>query len=411
MEYAMAVRSPSVRGLGGVICVVAVSVLAFPSMTAASGALPPDTRFYAPPADLSAVQQIAALTAQGDLADARLIQGMVDTPQAVWFTDGEPATVSRLVNQTVVEAARAGTVPVLVAYNVPGRDCSQYSAGGAATGDAYKAWIDAFASGLGSQPAIVILEPDGLALLPADCGQPDTYDRIALIRYAVGSLTSDPNARVYLDAGHSQWHAVGDIAARLVDAGVLQAAGFFQNVSNFQPTNEAATWGTWVSKCIAFANDPADGGRRLGQYDACATQFASPLGPVDPHDFSTWQYTDAWYDANMGAAQPTVHFVIDTSRNGQGRWTAPVDHPPGDPQEWCNPPDRGLGPRPTADTGDPLIDAYLWVKTPGQSDGQCYRWTTGPLDPVRNMNDPAAGMWFPEMALELVRNADPALAG
>ncbi len=72
-------------------------------------------------------------------------------------------------------------VPVLVAYNVPGRDCAQYSAGGAATGDVYRAWIEAFAAGIGDHRAIVILEPDGLALQPSDCGQPDTYGRAALI--------------------------------------------------------------------------------------------------------------------------------------------------------------------------------------------------------------------------------------
>jgi endoglucanase len=55
------------------------------------------------------------------------------------------------------------------------------------------------------------------------------------------------------------------------------------------------------------------------------------------------------------------------------------------------------------------VDAYLWIKIPGESDGQCYRWTSGPLDPVRNMEDPAAGLWFPNMALELVHNANPAL--
>jgi endoglucanase len=81
----------------------------------------------------------------------------------------------------------------------------------------------------------------------------------------------------------------------------------------------------------------------------------------------------------------------------------------GDPQDWCNPPDRGLGLRPTANTSQPLVDAYLWVKIPGESDGQCYRWTSGPLDPVRGIQDPAAGQWFPEMALELVQNANPPL--
>jgi endoglucanase len=101
--------------------------------------------------------------------------------------------------------------------------------------------------------------------------------------------------------------------------------------------------------------------------------------------------------------------VIDTSRNGQGPWTPPAGHPAGDPQAWCNPPGRGLGLRPTADTGVRLLDAYLRVKIPGQSDGQCYRWTSGPLDPVRGIEDPAAGEWFPQMALELAQNASPPL--
>ena len=70
---------------------------------------------------------------------------------------------------------------------------------------------------------------------------------------------------------------------------------------------------------------------------------------------------------------------------------------------------RGLGERPTANTEQPLVDAYLWVKIPGESDGQCTRWASGPLDPVRGIQDPPAGQWFSDMALELVRNANPAL--
>ena len=60
--------------------------------------------------------------------------------------------------------------------------------------------------------------------------------------------------------------------------------------------------------------------------------------------------------------------------------------------------------------GNALLAAYLWVKTPGQSDGACNRWNpAGGIDPVRNMMDPAAGAWFPQLALELARNANPAL--
>jgi endoglucanase len=299
-------------------------------------------------------------------------------------------------------------VPILVAYYVPGRDCSQYSAGGAPTGDAYRAWIDGFAAGLDNNPAIIILEPDGLALLPTDCGQADTYNRVGLINYAVHALQHDAQAFVYLDAGHSAWHSDGDMAARLVAGGVMDARGFFLDVSNYRATNYENHFGTWISQCIAFANNPEEGGWRLGHYDWCASQYYSPLGPVDPNDISTWHYTDEWFTANLGHAVATTHFVVDTSRNGQGPWVPPP-HPPGDAQDWCNPPDRGVGLRPTADTGQPLTDAYLWVKIPGESDGSCFRWTSGPQDPVRQMVDPAAGQWFPEMALELVHNANPPL--
>ena len=104
--------------------------------------------------------------------------------------------------------------------------------------------------------------------------------------------------------------------------------------------------------------------------------------------------------------------MLDTSRNGQGPWSGPDAAYPGapadaDPQVWCNPPERGLGARPTTSTGDALIDAYLWIKVPGESDGQCYRGTGGPLDPERGIEDPAAGQWFVEQAHELIEFAEP----
>jgi len=390
-----------------VIGSLAAAFLASGASAKSQAALDPNTQFYVPKVNKGATEQITDLTSSGNKADANLIKQMIQTPQAVWFTKGTPKTVMQDVRSTVSRAADKGQVPVLVAYNVPGRDCSQYSAGGASTGDAYKTWIDSFAAGLGNYKAVVLLEPDGLALLPTDCGQPDTYDRVSLINYAAHKIaSSDPNATVYLDAGHSAWHSVGDMAARLVAGGVLDIEGFFTNASNYRATNYETKFDTWISKCIAFASNPEEGGWRLGHYDWCASQYYSPFGPVNPNDISTWGYTDQWYDANLGHAVPAVHFVIDTSRNGQGPWTPPA-HPAGDPQDWCNPPDRGLGLRPTANTGVSLLDAYLWIKIPGESDGQCYRWTNGPNDPVRNMQDPAAGQWFPEMALELVHNANP----
>jgi endoglucanase len=390
--------------------------------------LDPNTQFYIAKPNHGAIEQIADLHSSGDKADARLIGEMIETPQAVWFTSGTPKSVDQDVKNTVQRAADKGTVPVLVAYNVPGRDCAQYSAGGAATGANYKAWIDGFAAGLGDQKAVVILEPDGLALLPTDCGQPDTYDRVALINYAAHALLRDPNAAIYLDAGHSAWHSVGDMAVRLVAGGVQDVQGFFQNASNYQFTTNAVQYGTWISSCIAYATTVAP-----GDFSGCPNQYwnggplpakiaqlrgewngvaLSPYGEwsdTTEVDFLNTSGINLRYANMLGATPPTTHFVIDTSRNGQGPWIPPAVHPAGDPQDWCNPPDRGLGFRPTAKTGQPLVDAYLWIKIPGESDGQCYRWTSGPLDPVRGIQDPPAGQWFPDMALELVRNANPPL--
>jgi endoglucanase len=389
--------------------------------------LAPNTQFYVPKPNNGALAQIATLTSSGNKADANLIKEMINTPQSVWFTSGTPKTVMQDVRNTVQRAADKGQVPVLVIYNVPGRDCSQYSAGGAPTGDAYKAWVGGFVVGLGNYKALIILEPDGLALLPTDCGQPDTYDRVSLINYAAHALLNDSNAYVYLDAGHSAWHSVGDISSRLVAGGVQDVEGFFQNVSNYQFTANSVEYGNWISSCIAYATavNPGDFGGCPNQYwnGGPATgwngtdmdryqEWRSEPYSGNPNDLK-WNTVgiDSRYDLILGSTEPTAHFVIDTSRSGVGPWPGIAGHPASDgaTQDWCNPPDRGLGLQPSANTGHLLVDAYLWVKIPGESDGQCYRWTNGPLDPVRNTQDPAAGQWFPEMALDLVHNANPAL--
>ena len=407
-------RGRSIRiGLGALL---AVTLMTGTTLAAPSGR----SDLYVPKPNPDAIDQIAALRAAGNKADAALIEAMVHTPSAVWFTSGSPKEVAQAVKAAVQRAAGKQSVPVLVAYNVPGRDCSQYSAGGAPTGDAYRAWIEAFAGAIGDHEAIVILEPDGVALTPTDCGQPDTFDRVGLIRYAVATLGSTaPNASVYLDAGHNAWHNVGDIASRLVAAGVGDTAGFYLNPSNYQFTANSIQFGTWISKCIAS-----------GDFGACPNQYwnGGPLPAKIAQLLGEWQGValsayGEWSDESddpalntsginlrYGDVVGTTHFVIDTSRNGAGPWLPPADQFPvaSAAEDWCNPPDRGLGIRPTRDTGIALVDAYLWIKIPGESDGRCLRGTAGPEDPARGMIDPAAGQWFPEMALELVHNANPA---
>ncbi|WP_232838721.1 glycoside hydrolase family 6 protein [Streptomyces geranii] len=283
----------------------------------------------------SAARQALEWRAVGRGADAALMDRIASRPQAEWVTGASPRATVQAVTTT---AARAGRTAVLVAYDVPGRDCGQYSGGGALTASNYRTWVDEFAAGLGDRSAYVIVEPDAVAQVVAGCAQVVAKDRYALLAYAVERIKRQPHARVYLDAGNSGWIPE---PARLVEAlraaGVGQADGFALNVSNFQTDQASSAYGDALSKAL--------GGK---------------------------------------------HYVVDTSRNGNGPYTS--TDPAADAESWCNPPGRALGTPPTTVTGHPRLDAHLWIKRPGESDGTC-------------RGGPAAGQWWPSYALELARNA------
>jgi endoglucanase len=376
--------------------------------------LGPSTTLYVDPA--SSTQQAAAKLDGQARADALLLGSF---PSATWFTKGTPAEVQAGVKKLVDAAAAKNAVPTIVAYNLPHRDCSQYSAGGATSKAEYQAWIDAFAAGIGDRKVVVILEPDSLGIIPFHtdlagkeewCKPPDAdkataaKERYEMLGYAVDKLRANPRCAVYLDGTHSAWLSVGDIANRLVKAGVQRASGFFINASNYEPNEKLLDYGTWISQCIRYATSAGDNN---GKFDRCASQYY----PAKPDDYATWAQSRKWYADNAEKVKgPLTHFVMDTSRNGRGSWAPKAGTTYKDAQNWCNPPDRGLGLRPTTRTGKPLVDAYLWIKIPGESDGQCDRGMGGGKDPERGSADPAAGAWFEKQAAELLQFANPAVA-
>ncbi|MFF7334977.1 glycoside hydrolase family 6 protein [Streptomyces sp. NPDC008150] len=404
-------------------------------------AISPSTRFFVPPPAKGSVQQIAQLAKKGALKDAALLARMEAQSSAVWLTGGTPAEVGKQVRTTLAEAALQRAEPVFVVYDIPGRDCSEYSAGGATDQAAYESWVDSVAAAVGNAHAVLLVEPDSLGNEPSDCHLPaSTYpytdaERSAEVAYAAQTLEKAPNAAVYLDGTNPHWQAVPNITARLLAAGVQGTQGFFLNVSNFRTDAESQDYGTWISDCIAMVTDPSHFAHGHPEY--CASQYY----PATVDDFSTWGLTTDWYNQNLNGAVPTTHFVVDTSRNGKGANTmaaygaAPYDQSAATVAtlmqgNWCNPTGAGLGVRPTADTGVPLLDANLWVKTPGQSDGQCdalggvrawdYSAYSRPdwpndesgraeFDPLWGQVDPAAGAWFPAQALQLARLATPKL--
>ena len=278
-----------------------------------------------------------------DPALAALYNKIANNGGAEWIGDWTP-NVGRYVGKRADMILKSGVLPYFVIYNVPKRDCGQYSAGGSEGADKYRAWITAFANSLGNRRAAVILEPDSLGLLGkkmAD-GKPclseaAQKERLDLLRFAVHTLVSLGNTAVYIDAGHSGWLKPAVDAKLLKEAGVEEADGFALNVSNYKSTSTEIPYGKEISKLL--------GGK---------------------------------------------HFVIDTSRNGNG--PPKCDEAADDENCWCNPPGRALGSPPTASTADPLIDAYLWLKKPAESDGKCN-------------GGPKAGDFFQDRALELARNA------
>ncbi|WP_405603740.1 MULTISPECIES: glycoside hydrolase family 6 protein [unclassified Streptomyces] len=238
---------------------------------------------------------------------------IADRPAAVWFADFTPGTITSRVRAVTSTAAREGRVPVLVPYAIPERDCGGASEGGAPDIAAYDGWVRRFAAGLGSGEVVVILEPDALSQTECLSGGQLADRYAALARAGRAFKSANPRARVYYDAGHSDWNPAGTQAARLRAAGAASPAssdGVFTNVSNFNRTSAE----------VAYA-------RRV---------LAAMGGP------------------------PSLGAVIDTSRNGNG---APADG------AWCDPSGRKLGQAPTLRTGERGIDAYLWVKLPGESDG------------------------------------------
>jgi endoglucanase len=302
--------------------------LAGAAAAAVTGSLPAGTVFYANP-NSNVAQWVAANP--GASREPVIASKIASQPQATWFTTYNPTTIQSQVSSLTSAAAAKGQVPVLVAYDIPNRDCGGASAGGAPTIADYGTWISNFAAGLGSGTVIVLVEPDSLALQSC-LSSSDASARDAAIAHAGQVIhADDPNAKVYFDGGHSDWNSAAQQAAVLEAADVTtDANGVFTNVSNFEWTNDELYYGQ---------------------------QILTDIG-----------------DASL-------HLVIDTSRNGIGP-----------DNTWCDPSGRALGLDPTASTGYSYVDAFLWVKPPGESDGCADK--AGTFDPALAYalaTNPAAG--------------------
>jgi cellulose 1,4-beta-cellobiosidase len=282
----------------------------------------------------------------------------------------------------------------LVIYDLPGRDCAAKASNGelkVGEVNRYKTeYIDKVASILKSYPNqafALIIEPDSLPNLVTNDDLTTCQQSAAGYRdgtaYALKTLNL-PNVVMYMDAGHGGWLGWNDNlapgAAELAKA--YKAGGSPSQLRGF--ATNIAGWNQWDAEPGEFSGSPD------AQYNKAQNEKK--------------------YVTLLGAALKTAgmpnHALVDTGRSGN----------PGGRLEWgdwCNVVDAGFGPRPTANTGLELADAFVWVKPGGESDGTSdtsatrYDSFCGKSDAFKP--SPEAGTWNQAYFEMLIENANPAI--
>jgi cellulose 1,4-beta-cellobiosidase len=340
----------------------------------------------------------------------------------------------------------------IVIYDLPGRDCNALASNGelpatqAGLTTYETQYIDPIAGLLADSAysglrIVLIIEPDSLPNIVTNSGVAACQTAGPLyeagIEYALNKFHAIPNVYNYLDAAHSGWlgwtsnsgPAAQEFAkvANATTARFASIDGFVTDTANATPLQEPfITSSTTVN----------------GQ-QAISSTFYQYNPDVDEQS-----YTADMYSRLIGAGFPSsIGMMIDTSRNGWGgpnRPTAPststdlntwVDQTRVDRRShrgaWCNPDGAGIGQFPQATPGgypNSHLDAYVWVKPPGESDGSS---TAIPNDEGKGFdrmcdptyappgwnglltgalpNAPLSGHWFSAQFVQLVTNAYPVI--
>jgi cellulose 1,4-beta-cellobiosidase len=412
-----------------------------------------------------AAQVDTAIAQEPDAALAQRMQTVKTYPTAVWMDRiaaiaGGNGRRSLAAHLDTALAQQQGSTPIvvkLVIYDLPGRDCAALASNGelsiAANPpsqplsglDTYKAqYIDPIVQVL-SNPAyaniriVAIIEPDSLPNLVVNTGiaacaqalQSGAY--VQGIQYAITRLHELPNVYQYLDIGHSGWlgwasnmNPAVQLYSQVVagtPAGFDTIDGFVTNVANTLPTREPHM----------------DSGMTVGGQQLISASFYE----FNPH-IDEASYAQALYQNFVTAGfPPRIGLVIDTSRNGWGGAARPsgpststvlntfVNATKIDRRAhrglWCNPVGAGIGAPPQASPAGffAQLQAFVWIKPPGESDGT-YLASQSPrpdpnCDPANSNplagntptgaypNSPPAGSFFLTQFRDLVNNAFPAI--
>jgi len=385
---------------------------------------------------------------------------IADQPTGVWMdriaaiegTEGARGLRAHL--DTALE--QGANLVQIVIYNLPGRDCAALASNGELGPDEidrYQSeYIDPIAE-IQGDPAyaslriVNIIEIDSLPNLitnvsPRETATPQCDEMLANgnyvtgVGYALAQLGANANAYNYIDIGHHGWigwddnfGATADLlmeASTASGASPSDVAGFIANTANYgvlheeyfsiddtiggQPIRENSSWVDWNRYIdeVSFA--------QAFRQEAISVGFESGVGVLIDTSRNGWGGADR--PTGPGPTSGTADEYVDASRIDRRIHLG----------NWCNQSGAGIGERPTA-APESGIDAYVWIKPPGESDGASEEIPNDEgkgfdqmCDPAyqgnpRNQNNPSgalpdaplSGHWFSAQFQELIANAYPPL--
>lgn len=182
----------------------------------------------------------------------------------------------------------------------------------------FEAEVQGLKAAVGNFPALIFVEEDAIDTI---CWRNPAAitGRAALLKYEIDELSQLPHALLYVEGGTSDANSPQEAAEVLNASDADETRGFFLNDTHFN-----------------------------------------------------WAYKEIKYGNKVAQLTGGLHFVVDTRGDGQGPKLNPHPVTQGI-EELCNPPGRGLGPKPGASNGQaygmysPYLDGFVWVTTPGES--------------------------------------------
>jgi len=383
-------------------------------------------------------QELSGSIASSSGITKQNLQQMYNVPSAYWIdVMAKISGGNNSVEAILKDASSQNPVPVVVfiVYDLPNRDCHAKASNGEIccypnsdgtcnydqSGDCssgiakYQSqYIDPLVTLFGSYskvPIVAIIEPDSLPNLATNQGDPHcgnsatTTAYLTCVPYAINQLSKLPQVTLYVDAAHGGWLGwttnANAFVKTITGMQILsKIRGFATNVANYQPIGVMCPQVGW---CLNGQH----------QSDPCCSDPCRLSSEYNPAHNELNYILELYTLFSSTNFQP--HFIVDTGRNGvPGMRT--------DCANWCNIRGAGVGHLPTINTANmTMIDAYFWLKTPGEADGctqvlpngqNCPRFDVmcASVDSIGSQSGepraPQAGQWFDYQVKQLALNAN-----